>query len=139
MNPITLSAILFALGGPAGKKGLSSLPTKLPRLPKGPSYIDTFKMEMLLDRLHSMTDALDKVNHLNQMQRTGVGRRKTPSMDQVQESLGAVKGFLADGKTSHQVDSISTALSGAKQLTDMDELMKTMGPILSMLKNSSGK
>jgi hypothetical protein len=96
-------------------------------------------MELLLDRLHSMTDALDKVNHLNQMQKTTVGKRKLPSMDQVQESLGAVKGFLADGKTSHQVENISTALSGAKQLTDMDELMKTMGPILTMLKNSSVK
>lgn len=139
MNPIALSVLLFTLGGSAGKKGLPALPIKLPRPPISPAYIDTFKMELLLDRLHSMTNALDKVNHLSQMQKISTGSKRLPSIDQVTESLDAVKGFLADGKTSRQVDSLSSTLAGARNLTDMEELMKTMGPVLSILKNTSFK
>lgn len=139
MNPFTLSILLFVLGGPAGKKGIGSMPIKLPHLPVGPNYIDTFKMELLLDRLHAMTNALDKVNHLNQVQKASVGKRGLPSIDHVQESLDAVKGFLADGKTSRQVDSLSSTLSGAKNLSEMGDLMQTMGPLMNMLKNSSQK
>lgn len=135
MNPITLLTLLFVLGKPSGGKGILPSSFKVPRLPVRSSYIDTFKMELLLDRLHSMTNTLEKVNHLNQMKRIP-GRQKGPNIDQLQESLDVVKGFLADSKTGRKVENLSNTINGAKKLTDMEDLMQSMGPILSMLKSN---
>jgi hypothetical protein len=136
MNPVILLALIFILGNPSGK-GIN-LPQigKFPP-PIKPAYIDTFKMELLLDRLHSMTSALEKVNQLNQIQK--IPSHKAPSIDQVQDSLDAIKGFLADEKPYKQVDNISNTLSGLKNLGNIEELMSTLSPILSALNNSGKK
>lgn len=149
MNPAIALILLFVLGGPAGKGlpshsplpnfgGLPPLPPlgKL-RLPMGPNYIDTFKIEMMLDRLHAMTNTLEKVNRLHQVQKLPPG--KAPSIDRIQESLDAVRGFLADGKTGKQVDNLSSTISGVKKLGDMEGIMNALGPVLSMLNNSGEK
>ncbi|WP_130861056.1 hypothetical protein [Bacilliculturomica massiliensis] len=94
-------------------------------------YFDTFKMELLLDRLRAITDALDKLNHLRQMQNLPPSREN--SMNRIQDSVDAAKGFLADTKAAGQLDTISDTLSGVKQLGDMSGLISSMGPILSML------
>ncbi len=139
MNPALILILILALG-PASGKHKSPLPhIRPPRLPKGPAYIDTFKMEMALDRLQTMTNAIEKINHLNQAQRVPQPKGKLPSIDRVQESLEAVKGFLADGKPSRQVDTLSNTLSGVKNLGNLDEMMSTMGPVLAMMKNVDNK
>lgn len=137
MNPRLILTLLIILGskGGAQKSYLPSL--RFPRFPNGPAYVDTFKMEMALDRLHAITDAIDKINNLNQTRKIPAPTRKPPSIDRVQESLEAVKGLLADGKSSQQVDSLATTLSGVKKLGNLDELVSVMGPILSSFKDTS--
>ena len=139
MNPgsILILALLLEAGG--GKHKLSLPPVPMPRLPKGPAYIDTFKMELAVDRLQSITGALQKINHLNQVQKVPEPKGKLPSMERIQESLDAVKGLLAEGKPSRQVDTISNTLSGVKKLGNLEEIMASMGPVLSAMKDSGNK
>jgi hypothetical protein len=105
-------------------------------MPKAPAYIDTFKIELALDRLQSMTQAIEKINNLSRTQRIPEPKGKLASVDRISDSLDAVRGFLSDGKQSQQVDTLSNTISGVKKLGSMDEIMSAMGPILSMLKNS---
>ncbi len=134
MNPVGILLLLLILGNsPAKGKALPAF--KMSRPPFRPGYIDTFKMELFLDKLHNMTNALEKINHLTQAQRVPTKKGRTPSIDQVQESLDAIKGFLADGKTSRKVSQLSDTLSGAKKLGDMEDLISAMGPILSKINN----
>lgn len=142
MNPALILAAVLFLSQNQGK-----LPFRLPPpsamgklgIPaiKDPGYFDTFKMDLLLDRLHGMTSTLEKVNHLNQMR--SVPLNKTNSIDRVQESLDAVKGLLYTNKSSKHIDSLSDTLSNVKQLGDMQGLMTNMAPILSMLSNKTDK
>lgn len=104
---------------------------------KDPGYFDTFRMELLLDRLHNMTNTLEKVNHLNRMKSVPLNRSN--SIDRVQESLEAVKGLLYANKSTKQIDSLANTLSNVKQLGDMQGLMTNMAPILSMLSNKNDK
>ncbi len=137
MNPRFILLLLLIVGsrGGAHMSPPSSPPSfRLPRLPNTPAYVDTFKMEMMLDRLHAMTDAIEKINRLNQIQKVPEPKGKFPSLDRVQESLGAVKGFLAEGKSSQKVDNLSTTLAGVQKLGNIEELAATMGPLLSMIK-----
>jgi hypothetical protein len=134
MNPVVILILLFVLGN-SSTKGKALPVFKMSRPPIRPGYIDTFKMELFLDRLHNMTNALEKINHLTQAQRVPTKKGGPPSIDHVQESLDAIKGFLADGKTSRKVSQLSDTLSGAKKLGDMEDLISVMGPILSKLNN----
>lgn len=97
------------------------------------NFFDTFKMELLLDRMHSVTDTLERINHLNQMR--NVPLTKDNAIDRIQESLDAVKGFLVDQKSTSQIDSISGALAGVKRLGSMENIISSMGPVLSLLGN----
>lgn len=121
----------FRLPPPAviGKSGIPPI--------KDPGYFDTFRMELLLDRLHNMTNTLEKVNHLNRMKSVPLSRNN--SIDRVQESLEAVKGLLYANKSTKHIDSLANTLSNVKQLGDMQGLMTNMAPILSMLSNKNDK
>ncbi len=65
MNPALIMAAVLFLSQNQGKSPLRLPPpnsiSKL-RIPaiKDPGYFDTFRMEMLLDRLHSMTSTLKR-------------------------------------------------------------------------------
>jgi hypothetical protein len=117
------------MGIPLGKMGIPPI--------KDPGYFDTFRMELLLDRLRSMTTTLERVNHLNQLK--GVPINRSNSIDRVQESLDAVKGLLYANKNTKHIDNLANTLSNVKQLGDMQGLMTNMGPILSMLSNKNDK
>jgi hypothetical protein len=142
MNPALILAAVLYLSQNQGK-----LPIRLPPPPaigklgippiKDPGYFDTFRMEMLLERLHNMTSTLEKVNHLNQLKSVPFGRDN--SIDRIQESLDAVKGLLYANKNTKNIDSIANTLSNVKQLGDMQSIMTNMGPILSMLSNKNDK
>lgn len=97
------------------------------------NFFDTFKMELLLDRMHSVTDTLERINHLNQMR--NVPLTKDNVIDRIQESLDAVKGFLVDQKSTSQIDSISSTLAGVKRLGSIENIISSMGPVLSLLGN----
>lgn len=134
MNP-RLILILILLLGPAGGKHKSPLKSlRIPSFPKSPPYIDTFRMEMILDRLHTMTGAIEKINRLGQAHKIPEPYKNAPSIDRVQDSLEAVKGFLSDGKRGEQVENISNTLSEVKKLGDLEELISVAGPLLSMMK-----
>jgi hypothetical protein len=143
MNPALILAAVLFLSQNQGKT-----PFRLPPPPrsagklgipqiKDPGYFDTFRMELLLDRLHNMTNTLEKVNHLNQMRSVPLSRSN--SIDRIQESLDAVKGLLYANKSTKNIDSLSNTLSNVKQLGDMQGIMTNMGPILSMLSNKNDK
>jgi hypothetical protein len=133
MNPaLILAALLFLSRGNAPLR----LPPRAASV-KNPTYFDTFRLEMLLDRLHSMTDALEKVNHLNRLKNVPMTRGH--SLDRIQESLEAVRSLLYTSKSSKKLDTISGALSGLKQLGDIPNIMTNIGPILSILSNRSDK
>ncbi|WP_324822363.1 hypothetical protein [Sinanaerobacter sp. ZZT-01] len=140
MNPLLL-LIVFLIFSSGGKSNLKSKPyINIPSIQKSflspfsISYFDTFKMELLLDRLRAITDALDKINHLNQM-RT-LPPSKENSINRIQESLDAAKGFLVDTKAEKKIDTLSNTISGVKQFQNMEGLLSNLGPILSMLNNN---
>ena len=141
MNPLLLLIVILILGN-NGKShgyipGASSL--KLRRsLFSGFNldYFDTFKMELLLDRMRTITEAMEKLNHLRQIQK--LPPAKGASMEKIQDSVDAAKGFLADTKAANQLDTISDTLSSVKQLGDMSGLISSMGPLLSMLTSTMG-
>lgn len=140
MNPALILAAVLFLSQNQGKSSFRLPPPPplgragIPQL-KDPGYFDTFRMEMLLDRLHQMTNTLEKVNHLNRMK--GVPLNKNNSIDRVQESLDTVKGLLYANKSTKSLDSLSNTLSSVKQFGDMQGLMTNMAPILSMLSNKN--
>ena len=150
MNPvlIVIVILIFSQGKSGGFPALplnrsaghiSSAGVKKMNLtpPKIPSYFDTFKMDLFLDRMHSMTNTLEKVNHLNQMRH--IPLNKSNSIDRIQESLEAVKGLLYTNKSSTKLDHISNTLSGVKKIGDMESIMANFGPILSALSNQDDK
>ena len=145
MNPALILAAVLFMSQNQGKSPLASLRFPPPPVAgkmgippiKDPGYFDTFKMEMLLDRLHGMTDTLERVNHLNQLK--GVPINRSNAVDRIQESLDAVKGFLYTNKSTKNLDSITNTLSNVKQLGDLQGIMTNMGPILSMLSNKNDK
>ncbi|WP_206459777.1 hypothetical protein [Anaerovorax sp. IOR16] len=141
MNPLLL-LIVFLIFSNGGKSSLKGNPyINIPSISKSflspfsITYFDTFKMELLLDRLKAITEALDKINHLNQM-RT-LPPSKENSMNRIQESLDAAKGFLADTKAEKKIDTLSNTISGVKQFQNMESLISNMGPILSMLNSNN--
>lgn len=142
MNPaIVLAAVLFLSQGSSGRSLLPPPPGAIRKagIPpiKDPAYFDTFRMEMLLDRLHGITNTLEKMNHLNQMR--SVPMTKDNSIDRIQESLEAVRGLLYTNKSSKRIESLSNTLSGVKKIGDMQGIMTNMAPILSMLSNQDDK
>ncbi|MEL7657777.1 MAG: hypothetical protein AAGU75_17935, partial [Bacillota bacterium] len=138
---IVVVAILLLSQGSQSKSPFPLPPRSVGKLGIPPikdlGYFDTFRMEMLLDQLHTLTSTLEKVNHLNQMR--GIPMNKDNSIDRIQESLDAVRGLLYTNKSTKQLDSLSNTLSGVKKLGDMQGLMTNMGPILSMLSNQNDK
>ncbi|HHU18200.1 MAG: hypothetical protein ACOX4V_05380 [Anaerovoracaceae bacterium] len=137
MNPaLILLAILFMSQNSHGKPGFPLLPPTMKLgLPanKNPVYFDTFHMELLLDRLHNLTDTLEKINHLNNLRSVPIN--KNNYIDRIQESLDAVRGLLYSKKSTKQIDTLSKSLSTVKKFGDMKGLMANMEPILSMLSN----
>ncbi len=134
MNPRLILIMILLLGPTGGRQKFPLGPIRLPSFPKSPPYIDTFRMEMILDRLHTMTGAIEKINRLGQAHKIPEPHKNLPSIDRVQDSLDAVKGFLVDGKHEDQVDHISNTLSQVKKLGDLEELVSLASPLLSMMK-----
>ena len=125
MNPALLLLIIAGLsgqGGPGERRGGAFLGS--------PGYFDTFKMELLLDRLHETVDALERVNHLHQIASEPLTRRN--SADKLRESVETVKPFLPEDK-ARELTGITGAMDSLKQFGDLQGLMQTMGPMLKML------
>ncbi len=142
MNPAAIAVALLFLSQGSGKSPINLLsPSKVGKLGippiKDPGYFDTFRMELLLDRLHNLTNTLEKVNHLNQVRH--VPMNKENSIDRIQESLDAVRGLLYNNKSTKKIDTLANTLSGVKKIGDMQGIMTNMGPILSMLSNQDDK
>jgi hypothetical protein len=133
MNPQLILILIIILG--SKNKAVKTLPAfRLPQPPKAPAYIDTFKMEMTLDRLKEITKAIETINQLNQKQKVPTPSKKSPPpIDNIHQSLDAIKGLLSDGGSTKQVDSLSNAISGLKKMGNLDEVISVMGPIMSML------
>lgn len=129
MHPLLLLFLILSLSS-KGKRPISA------SYIRPPAYYDTFRMELLLDRLHAITDALEKLNHLNQIKSLPPTREN--SIARIQDSVDAAKGFLADSKSEKQLSTLSNTISGLKQFGDMEQMISTFGPmIMSMLSENS--
>lgn len=148
MNPalIVIAILILSQGKSGGLTALSKPRVRIssPKIgkssfgsPKIPAYFDTFKMDLLLDRMHSVTNTLEKVNHLNQMR--NIPMDKTNSLDRIQESLDAVRGLLYTNKSVKKLDNISSTLTGVKKFGDIENIMTNIGPILSAFSNQIDK
>lgn len=141
MNPLLILIVfLIASGGdrssafmPGPRPGLRfPAPPHFPSLRGG--YFDTFRMELLLDRMRTLTEALEKVNHLRQIEK--LPPTKESSLSKIQDSVDAARGFLADTKAADRLDTLSQTISGARQLGADSELISSLAPLLSMLSAS---
>ena len=129
MNPLWLLVLVFALSDRGRKTPYIWRPPALPRLSSMiPEYFDTFRMELMLDRMRTMTDALDKVNHLRQLNRTELDRGGT--VERLSESIEVAKAFLADTKSQKKLEALSGAAQAAKQFTAPDGLLQNAGALL---------
>lgn len=143
MNPVLILIVILVLFGSGKQNGRNAHASHVIgkaanlKVPPAPTYFDTFKMDLLLDRLHTMTNALEKVNRLSQMRSTPM--TKMNSMERIQDSLDAIRGFLSDGKASRQIDTLTGTLSSVKKFGDLENMMSAMGPILSMLSGNDDK
>ena len=116
MNPLTLTP-LFLLINQSGSRETAARTSYLFPPPLN-AAADSFQIELLLDRLHSLTDTLEKVN--------GLAHMSVPSA----EIAGA-------SPTSSASDSDSA--SGLKNIGDFSQMISKFGPILSTLANSVDK
>ena len=133
MHPLVLLVLLLALQNGTSGHGYIWRPPTLPRLSISlPAYFDTFRMELMLDRMRTLTDALDKVNHLRQLDRAS-GRNNT--VERLGQSLEVAKAFLADTKAERRIDQMSGAIDALRQVSDPSGLMAAAGPLLSELRN----
>jgi len=141
MNPALILALVLFLSQKQGELPFRLPPSAVGKMGippiKDPGYFDTFRMELLLDRLRNMTATLEKVNYLNQLKSVPMNRNN--SIDRIQESLDAVKGLLYANRNTKHIDNLANTLSNVKQLGDVQGLMTNMGPILSMLSNKNDK
>jgi len=134
MHPLLLLALLFALRNGRANSGYIWRPPVLPRLSMPfPTYFDTFRMEMMLDKMRTLTDALDKVNHLRQIDQSAAGRSN--AMERIGESLEVAKAFLADTKAERKIDQMAGAVDTLRQVSDPSGWMAAAGPLLSGLGN----
>ena len=116
MNPLTLT-LLFLLINQSGSRETAARTSYLLPSPLN-AAADSFQIELLLDRLHSLTDTLEKVN--------GLAHMSVPSA----EIAGA-------SPTSSASDSDSA--SGLKNIGYLSHMISKLGPILSTLANSVDK
>ncbi|MDD4121646.1 MAG: hypothetical protein PHE94_01970 [Eubacteriales bacterium] len=140
MNPALIPIIVLLMSQGSHEKlslplsprtvGKSGIPQT-----KDLTYFNDFQMELLLDKLHNMTNTLEKINHLNQLK--SVPMNGSNSIERIQESLDAVRGLLYNSKSTRLIDSLSKTLSGVQRLGDMKGIMSNMEPILSLLTENS--
>lgn len=138
MNPALIIIAIFLISQDSREKpALPTIPSIIGKLgnstSKNPVYFDTFQMELLLDRLHNMTNTMEKINRLNNLK--NVPMNKSNYIDRIQESLDATRGLLYNSKSTKQIDSLTKSLSTVKKFGDMKGLMANIEPILSMLSN----
>lgn len=138
MNPLLLVVLLFVLKNGTSGGSYVWRPPLLPTFSASfPTYFDTFRMELMLDRMRTITDALDKVNHLRQIDRSAAERLGT--MDRIGESLEVAKAFLADTKAERQVDQMAGAVETLRQVSDPSGLLAAAAPLLSGLGKGTPK
>ncbi len=139
MNPLLIVIVILILSespsSPAGKLKRSFANST--RSLSFPPYFDTFKMELFLDKLSTLIYSLDKINNVNQMSKEET--KMLPSMDRIHESLEAVKDLIADQKAGKQISTLANTLGGIKQMGGIENIIATMGPMMSMLSNQEQK
>lgn len=155
MNPVLLLIFVLFINNPGNRQSLKSaislflFPSwdikrhAVPRMPKPPnllpSYIDTFKMELLVDRLHNMTNALEKINRLNQSKK--IHGMNKPSdfaqIERIKDSLDAINGLLGDDKpAAKHINTLADTISSIEKLGDLERTISAFAPLLSTFFNT---
>jgi hypothetical protein len=120
MNPLSILVLLYLLDQ---KK--PHHPHHIRKYSLPPSYFDTLNIELLLDKLQSTVNTLDKVNRLSQIVREP-------------KALAAPTGdseFPAPPDTMEQLAPLMQMAQGV----DIKSLMQNIGPLMSMFANSQEK
>ena len=113
MNPLTLTLLFLLMNQSGSREAGVRTPYLLP--PPLNTAADSFQIELLLDRLHSLTDTLEKVSGLAHM-----------------------SGSAAEAVSSFPAPSSDSA-ANLKNLGDFSQIISKFGPILSTLANSPDK
>jgi hypothetical protein len=120
MNPLLLLVLVNLLDQ---KKPLNLRKYSLPPLP---NYFDNFNLEILLDKLQSASNTLDKVNRLSHV------IREPKALNAPQSNDSPLPAAL------DQMEQLAPLMQMA-QGVDMKALMQNIGPIMNMLGNSQEK
>lgn len=137
MHPLLLLTLLFVLKSRAENSSYLWRPPALPRLfPPFPTYFDTFRMELMLDKMRTLTDALDKVNHLRQIDQTA--SKQDSKMERIGESLEVAKAFLADSKSQRNLQRLTQATETLRRIGEPSEWIAAAGSLLSHLEGLKG-
>ncbi len=82
MNPLILLVLAFVLKERIPRRSVGSF---VREALEEPLYFDTFRMEMILDRLRMLTEMMEKVNRLSQVSQ----------LSDVMEMLGGLEGVTS--------------------------------------------
>ena len=123
MHPLLLLALVFSI-----KNGVSKVPYvwQLPSLPSYPTYFDTFQMELVLDKLKTLTVAMEKMNQLKRSQ--PVALEMGSMLERLGTSLEVAKAFLADTEVESKLDQIVGMLEVVKDFGDPKDILSMVEP-----------
>lgn len=157
MNPALIPIVLLLLSDKNGSVpyinnifSLHSPALHPPRLPKIPTRVEPFQLEMMVDKLRDTAESLDKLKYMGNLRTTlptmlptvlptvlplllgassnEIERHGGSSPENQGKPLDAVRDYLADHKES------SDHKTPSSQLSDM---MAALAPMLSTLANSN--
>lgn len=94
-------------------------------------YFDTFKMELLLDKLHGTVNALEKINRLNQLVAEPSRALKAPEQ--------AAASLPPPADMPNPLAQIAQLAPQLSQLGDMKMLMQNLGPLLAAMGGTQEK
>ena len=100
MHPLLLLVLVFVLKDGGRKKSYIRKEMIFPE----PLYFDTFRMELMLDRLRVLTETLEKVNRLSQV-------------NQLSDALELLGGF---GGTASLLQAVEPFLGTALKMKEND-------------------
>ena len=134
MNPLTIIMLLSLISNKNGAVSKSSTRTSTLSIGNPPVF-DTFKMELLLDRLHQTVDTLERVNRVSQIAREPMNKSKGPEL---LDAIGAPPQIkqISELAQNFKLPDKGQA-SETQSMPDMSQLIQNIGPILQML--SAGK
>lgn len=98
-----------------------------------PPYFDTFQMELMIDKLNDAVGVLEKINKINQLSMEPFTSKNT--VHKIKQSVDSLKEIVPEGHIYDKLDSVSSVINTFSQFGNIQNLTKTLSPMLKMLSN----